>query len=54
VWPPCALSQTWSRYFYEQTTIYGIIDGICYFNANNDETALEESSVKIMPFGLKI
>jgi hypothetical protein len=35
-----AFSQTWSRYFYEQTAIYGIIDGICYFNAHNDETAI--------------
>jgi len=35
-----ALSQSWSRYFYEQTNLYGILDGICYFNAHNDETAI--------------
>ena len=35
-----AFSQTWSRYFYEQTTLYGTIDGICYFNAHNDEAAI--------------
>lgn len=33
-------SQDWSRYFYEQTTVYGTIDGICYFNAHNDEAAI--------------
>jgi hypothetical protein len=35
-----AFSQTWSRYFYEQTAIYGTLDGICYFNAHNDEAAI--------------
>jgi hypothetical protein len=34
------LSQQWSRYFYEQSHIYGIIDGIIYFNAHNDEEAI--------------
>lgn len=35
-----AFSQAWSRYFYEQTAIYGTLDGICYFNAHNDEDAI--------------
>ena len=34
------LSQSWSRYFYEQTNLYGILDGICYSNAHNDEAAI--------------
>jgi hypothetical protein len=33
------LSQTWSRYFYEQTDLYGQIDGISFLNAHNDEEA---------------
>jgi hypothetical protein len=33
------LSQAWSRYFYEQTDLYGSIDGISYLNAHNDEEA---------------
>jgi RES domain len=35
-----AFSQNWSRYFYEETAIYGTLDGICYFNAHNDEAAI--------------
>lgn len=35
-----ALSQAWSRYFYENPGMYGNIDGICYFNAHNDEEAI--------------
>jgi hypothetical protein len=35
-----SLSQAWSRYFYEQTRVYGQIDGIRYFNAHNDEDAI--------------
>lgn len=35
-----ALSQSWSRYFYEQTHLYGTLDGLCYFNAHNDEAAI--------------
>jgi RES domain len=35
-----AFSQNWSRYFYEQTVIYETLDGICYFNAHNDEAAI--------------
>lgn len=31
--------QTWSRYFYDNTFIYGAIDGILFQNAHNDETA---------------
>jgi hypothetical protein len=34
------LSQAWSRYFYEQTSLYGSIDGISYLNAHNDEEAI--------------
>jgi RES domain len=34
------LSQTWSRYFYEQTDLYGQIDGISFLNAHNDEEAI--------------
>jgi RES domain len=34
------LSQDWSRYFYEQTDLYGQIDGISFFNAHNDEEAI--------------
>jgi hypothetical protein len=33
------ISQEWSRYFYERTDLYGLIDGITYFNAHNDEEA---------------
>jgi hypothetical protein len=33
------ISQEWSRYFYERTDLYGLIDGISYFNAHNDEEA---------------
>lgn len=33
------LSQAWARYFYEQTSDYGLIDGISYLNAHNDEEA---------------
>jgi RES domain len=34
------LSQDWSRYFYEQTDLYGQIDGISFLNAHNDEEAI--------------
>lgn len=34
------LSQSWSRYFYEQTIVYGLIEGIRYFNTHNDEEAI--------------
>jgi hypothetical protein len=34
------LSQGWSRYFYEQTSLYGQIDGISFRNAHNDEEAI--------------
>jgi hypothetical protein len=34
------LSQEWSRYFYENETIYSRIDGIIYSNAHNDEEAI--------------
>jgi len=34
------LSQTWSRYFYDQSELYGEIDGLIYANAHNDEDAV--------------
>lgn len=34
------LSQTWSRYFYERSDLYGDIDGLIYSNAHNDEDAV--------------
>jgi RES domain len=34
------LSQDWSRYFYEQTDLYGQIDGVSFLNAHNDEEAI--------------
>lgn len=39
-----ALSQAWSRYFYEHPEIYGEIDGLIYANAHNgaDAVALYE------------
>lgn len=33
-------SQPWSRYFYETTSLYDTIDGLCYLNAHNDEPAI--------------
>jgi len=38
--PDRHLSQAWSRFFYEQTNLYGTIDGILFFNAHNDEEAI--------------
>ncbi len=35
-----ALSQEWSRYFYEHVNEYSLIDGLVYFNAHNDEAAI--------------
>lgn len=35
-----ALSQSWSRYFYEHSSTYRDIDGIIFYNAHNDETAV--------------
>ena len=34
------LSQAWSRHFYENTEIYGGVDGLIYLNAHNDEEAI--------------
>jgi hypothetical protein len=34
------LSQLWSRYFYENECIYGLIDGLLFGNAHNDEMVL--------------
>jgi RES domain len=38
--PDRKLTQEWSRYFYEQTTIYGWVDGLIYLNAHNSEDAI--------------
>jgi hypothetical protein len=35
-----ALSQPWSRHFYEQTSDDGALDGLLYRNAHNDEPAV--------------
>jgi hypothetical protein len=32
-------SQAWSRYFYDHGFIYGLIDGLVFGNAHNDEDA---------------
>jgi hypothetical protein len=34
------LSQPWSRYFYENEADYGVVDGLIYRNAHNDEPAI--------------
>lgn len=34
------LTQAWSRYFYEETDLFGEVDGIIYPNAHNDEDAV--------------
>jgi hypothetical protein len=34
------LSQEWSRYFYEQESLYSRIDGLIFFNAHNDGVAI--------------
>lgn len=33
-------SQPWSRYFYENEVAYGVVDGLMYRNAHNDEPAV--------------
>jgi hypothetical protein len=35
-----ALSQEWSRYFYEHFDDYSSVDGIIFYNAHNDEKAI--------------
>lgn len=35
-----SLSQAWSRYFYENPTLIGTVDGIIWMNAHNDEDAV--------------
>ena len=35
-----SLSQEWSRYFYEQESIYAPVDGLIHFNAHNDDIAI--------------
>jgi hypothetical protein len=34
------LSQAWARYFYETIQDYGLVDGIAYYNAHNDQDAV--------------
>jgi hypothetical protein len=34
------LSQPWSRYFYETEEVFGVLDGLIYRNAHNDEPAV--------------
>ncbi len=34
------LSQLWSKYFYEETAIYGLIDGLIFSNAHNSEDSI--------------
>lgn len=33
-------SQPWSRCFYERNDLYGLVDGLCYRNAHNDQPAI--------------
>lgn len=28
------LAQAWARYFYEHAEVYGLLDGLLYFNAH--------------------
>jgi hypothetical protein len=34
------ISQAWSRYFYDHPQIFGVIDGLIFSNAHNDEDAI--------------
>lgn len=34
------LSQLWGKYFYEETDIYGLIDGLIFNNAHNNEESV--------------
>ena len=34
------LSQLWGKYFYEETEIYGLIDGLIFNNAHNNEDSI--------------
>lgn len=38
--PDRALTQEWSRHFYEDVGPYGEVDGLVYANAHNDEEAV--------------
>lgn len=38
--PDHRAGQAWSRYFYEEENVYGLLDGLIYQNAHNDEEAL--------------
>jgi len=35
-----ALTQAWARHFYEETGVYGRVDGLIYPNAHNDQAAI--------------
>lgn len=34
-----SLTQSWAQYFYDNDTLYSVIDGLIYSNAHNDEDA---------------
>ncbi|MEO1340023.1 MAG: RES domain-containing protein [Cyanobacteria bacterium J06635_13] len=34
------LSQAWGKYFYEMTSVYGLIDGLKFKNAHNDDPSI--------------
>lgn len=34
------ITQAWSRYFYENPELYGLVDGIIFNNAHNQEEAI--------------
>ena len=34
------LSQLWGKYFYEETAIYGVIEGLIFNNAHNNENSI--------------
>lgn len=38
--PDRVVTQTWSRFFYERTDLYTVVDGIVFYNAHNDEAAV--------------
>ena len=34
------VTQAWSRYFYDNSQVFGEIDGLIYFNSHNDENSI--------------
>lgn len=38
--PDRAVTQAWSRFFYERTDLYTTVDGLMFYNAHNDEAAV--------------